>query len=149
MNKYINDSEYVDIVNDILNNKEFKKLKKYKHHGDNRMDHCIRVSYYSYKIAKKLKLRYKEIARAGLLHDFFFVNNQEISFFTRIKVLFNHPRLAVINSNRHFKITKLEESMILSHVFPIGVRLPVHIESWVLDLVDDYFSIYERIKKCR
>lgn len=48
MKNYINDEEYIDLVHDILDNKEFKKLNKYKHHGISRMDHVINVSYSSY-----------------------------------------------------------------------------------------------------
>ena len=120
MNKYRNNKDYMDIVKDILDNDDFKKLEEYKHHGDNRMNHSIRVSYYSYLLSKKIHFKSNEVARAGLLHDFFFVNNQELDIFTRIKV-------------------------IKSHMFPLGIVLPKYKESWLVNMVDDYFSIYERI----
>lgn len=145
MKKYYNDKEYMDIISNILNNNDFKKLETYKHHGDNRMDHCIRVSYYSYLIAKKSNLHYKDVARAGLLHDFFFVNNQELDFVTRTKVLFNHPKIALKNAMNYYELTKLEQNIIESHMFPIGLTLPRYKESWLVNLVDDYFSIYERV----
>ena len=75
MEKWKQNNEYIELVKDISLNDEFKKLKKYKHHGDNRYDHSFRVSYYSYLIAKKFNLKTESIARAGLLHDFFLVNN--------------------------------------------------------------------------
>ncbi len=142
---YYLDKEYTDIVRDILNNNTFLELKKYKHHGDNRYEHCIRVSYYSYKLAKKLHLNKKACARAGLLHDFFLVNNQELSFVKRVKVLFMHPKYAYINSCKYFTINKLEKNIILSHMFPIGIYVPIYFESIMVDLIDDYMSIYERI----
>ena len=100
----IEDKEYHDIVDNILKHKEFIKLKDYKHHGLTRYDHVVRVSYWSYKIAKKLRLDYKSVARAGLLHDFFFVNNQAITLGERIKVFCNHPKLALENSKKYFDI---------------------------------------------
>ena len=70
------DREYISVVKDILEHEEFNKTKNIVHHGLNRFDHCMRVSYYSYKIAKALKLDYEDVARAGLLHDFFFTNTK-------------------------------------------------------------------------
>jgi len=139
------DNEYVGIVNDILENTVFLKLKNYKHHGDNRYNHCLRVSYYSYKVARKLHMNKIACARAGLLHDFFLINNQELKFSRRIKVLFEHPKYAYINSSKHFNVNKLEKNIILSHMFPIGLYLPIYAESILVDLIDDFVSIYERL----
>lgn len=138
--------EYSEIVKDIINNEEFIKLKDYKHHGITRYDHVLRVSKWSYKIAKKWKLDYVSIARAGLLHDFFFVNNQEVKLSYRIKVLFTHPKMALENSKKYFELNKKEERIILSHMFPVGLCIPTSLEGWIVDIVDDVASIYERIK---
>ncbi len=145
MKNYINDEEYIDLVRDILDNEEFKKLNKYKHHSINRKEHCIGVSYRSYIIAKKLKLKYREVARAGLLHDFFLINNQKLKLLPRIKVIFSHPMTSLENSKKYFKLSEVEENIIKSHMFPIGLVIPKYKESFLVDLVDDYLSIYERI----
>ena len=140
-----NDKEYHNIVDEILNHKEFLKLKEYKHHGLTRYDHVLRVSYWSYKIAKKIKLDYKSVARAGLLHDFFFVNNQAIKLGERIKVFCNHPKMALENSKKYFKINKQEEKIILSHMFPANLRIPTSFESWLVNIIDSIVSVYDRI----
>ena len=75
MNSIYNDYTYTNIINDILENEEFLKIKNYKHHGLSRLEHSLRVSYYSYLITKKLRLNYIETARGGLLHDFFLNEN--------------------------------------------------------------------------
>jgi len=139
------DKEYHNIVDNILKHKEFIKLKDYKHHGLTRYDHVVRVSYWSYKIAKKLRLDYKSVARAGLLHDFFFVNNQAITLGERIKVFCNHPKLALENSKKYFDINKQEEKIILSHMFPANMRIPTSLESWLVNIIDTVVSIYDRI----
>ena len=144
MRKIYKDDEYMIYVKDILDNKEFIKLKKYLHHGINRYDHCIRVSYNSYKIAKKLNLNSKDVARAGLLHDFFLVNNQKITITERIKVLFTHPKIAVENSEKYFSLNDKEKNIILSHMFPLGIVLPKYKESILVNIIDDGASIYER-----
>ena len=139
--------EYLNIVKDIINNKEFLKLKNYKHHGISRYSHVLRVSRWTYNYCKKHKLDYISATRAALLHDFFFVNNQKVSLLTRIKVLFTHPKLALENSKKYFKLNNKEEKIILSHMFPVGIRMPTSREAWIVNIIDDIASIYERIKK--
>ena len=70
--KNYSDIEYSMIVKDILENDEFAKMANIEHHNSTRLDHMMKVSYYSYVVAKALKLKYREVARAGLLHDFYF-----------------------------------------------------------------------------
>ena len=94
------DLEYMDIVSDILNNDEFKKMEDMVQHHRNRVDHLLRVSYHSYKIAKRLKRDYKSTARAGLLHDFYFDDSNSMTGRERLKMLFNNPKIAVENSKQ-------------------------------------------------
>ncbi len=140
---YDNDKEYEEIVYDILTDEDFKKLSKYVHHGDNRLNHCVRVSYRAYKKAKKRGLRYKEVARAGLLHDCMYVNNQKLDIFTRIGVLFTHPKKSLENAKNKYKLSELEENIIITHMFPLGHRIPKYKESWLVDFTDDVVSIKE------
>ena len=145
MKKYYEDKKYLSIVDDILEHSEFKKLGNYIHHGGTRLDHCIRVSYHSYKVCKFFHLNSKSAARAGLLHDFFFIDNLSLDIKTRLKVLVDHPKYACNNAKKCFKISKLEEDIILSHMFPVGIRVPRRLESWIVNLVDDFDAINERI----
>ena len=82
MTKYNNDQEYLLIIDNIMKNEEFKKMDNIKHHNTTRLDHSLKVSYYSYKIAKSLKLDYKDVARGGLLHDFY---TEKISDMDKVK----------------------------------------------------------------
>ena len=75
MEECYSNNNYYKLVDDIINDNEFKKIDKCIHHGISRFDHSCRVSYYSYKVTKLLRLNYKEVARAGLLHDFFLSKN--------------------------------------------------------------------------
>ena len=50
----LDDDEYLKIVAPIMNNSEFKKRKKWKHHENVSLyEHLVIVSYMSYKICKK------------------------------------------------------------------------------------------------
>ena len=69
------DEEYVEIVADLLENEKLQKLDDITHHHyTTRLQHSIFVSYVSYRIAKRMNLNARSVARAGLLHDFFLEN---------------------------------------------------------------------------
>ena len=144
MKKYYNDIEYMNYVDDILEHDEFKKLGNIIHHEDNRLDHSIRVSYRSYKLAKLLRLDYTSVARAGLLHDFFFTDNESVTKKERLKTLFEHPIEACNNASKYFYLSELEKDIITTHMFPIGKKVPKYAESWLVDFVDDAVSIKEK-----
>ena len=146
MNKLIiDDIDFLNIIEDIMYDKEFLKMKDYVHHGDNRYLHSLRVSYYSYVITKALHLDYVSVARAALLHDFFYTDNSKLNFKKKLKVIFNHPKAAVKNAKKISSISIMEENIILSHMFPIGNTIPRFTESWIVDFVDDYVSILEAL----
>ena len=149
MTKYKNDREYLFIINNIIENEEFKKMKYIKHHNTTRFNHLLKVSYYSYKIAKALKLDYKDVARGGLLHDFY---TDKISDCDTVKdkiKLFStqHPKDAVSNAKELFELSDKEINIIETHMFPIDYRVPKYAESWVVSLVDKVLSIGEVSKK--
>lgn len=149
MNHMEKDYEYFSIVGDILEHEEFKKLENIKHHDSNRMDHCLKVSYYSYMIAKSLHLNYAEVARGGLLHDFFMECTTDYDA-VKDKVIFytnGHPKDAIENSKKYFGLSKMEEDMIRSHMFPFDIHVPKYAESWIVNLVDTVLSTKELTKK--
>jgi uncharacterized protein len=137
------DNDYLLLVSDILDNEEFKELVNYVHHDSNRLQHSLNVSYISYKVAKKLKLDYRKVARAALLHDFFLVDNHGISKFDRFLTLFLHPKYALSKAKERFELSKMEENIIISHMFPVGLFLPRYKESVLVNMVDDYVAIVE------
>lgn len=139
------DKEYLNNVIDIIDHKEFSKTKEIMHHGLNRFDHCVRVSYYSYKVTKFLHLDYGKVARAGLLHDFFFVDNNDVDITKRLDVLINHPKYALINSKRYFELSEKEEDIISSHMFPVSLKTPKYMESWIVDIVDNVVAVFEAL----
>lgn len=149
MTKYKNDEEYLLIINNIMENKEFKQMNNIKHHNTTRMNHSLKVSYYSYKIAKSLRLDYEDVARGGLLHDFY---TDEISECSKIKdkiLLFStrHPNDAVINASNNFNLSDKEINIIKTHMFPVDYRIPKYAESWIVSLVDKILSFGEFSKK--
>ncbi len=141
----IKNQEYLDIVDNILLNNDFNQMKKIKHHNSNRFDHSLKVSYYSYVIAKRLHLDYEDVARAGLLHDFYLERTVDYrKFKDKVKLYtVKHPQDAIINASKYYDLTIKEKDIIRSHMFPLDFRVPKYMESWVVNMVDSSVSIHE------
>lgn len=139
------DNNYKYIVSDIMDNENFLKLEKIPHHDSSRLNHSIKVSYYSYKISKALKLDYKQTARAALLHDFYFDRTKDYDKVKDKVKLYTtgHPADAVTNATKEFDLTIKEQDIIKTHMFPIDFRIPKYLEGWVVNLVDTCVSIHE------
>lgn len=99
--------EYKEITQSILNDENFLSLKNEAHHGTNRYDHCKRVSYVSFLLAKLFKGDIKDSCISGLLHDFF---NGDSSYL-------NHPKTSSDNAKKYFHITNKEASIIETHMY--------------------------------
>ena len=147
--KYEKDLEYLLIIDNIMQNEEFQKMNNIKHHNTTRMEHSLKVSYYSYKIAKSLKLDYKDVARGGLLHDFYIEEIRDCDSIKEKILLFSvkHPNEALLNASNYFELSEKEINIIKSHMFPIDYKVPKYAESWIVSLVDKALSFGELSKK--
>ena len=141
MGKYYNNEEFYIIIDEILNSLKFQKLKEIHHHGITRFDHCLRVSYFTYCITKKLHLHYREATKGALLHDFFTNEVESENGFFKLR---RHPNCALLNATQLIKLGDIEKDIIKSHMFPITFTPPKYLESWIVDFVDDFSAIYER-----
>lgn len=140
MYKYKN-REFNSLIQPIAENEEFLKTKDIKHHGLTRYDHSRRVAYFSYLVTKFLRLDYKETTEAALLHDFFTTEVKEKNGIARLR---QHPKHAVENAKKYFVLSDKQEDIIKTHMFPVTFTPPKYLESWIVDIVDDVASIYER-----
>ena len=136
-----NDISFDYISKDILKNRKFQKISRESHHGITRMEHSMRVAKYVYKISKKLNLDYLSATRAAILHDFF--TNEEFGNNHGLIQGVVHPDIALQNAKGEFKLNKIEENAIETHMFPLNMKLPKYKESWVLTLTDKVVAIYE------
>ncbi len=144
INKIYEDKEFISIIEDIINNETVQKMKNFRqHYNTSCFDHCLCVSYYSYLICKKLHLDYKSIARAGMLHDLFLYDWR-----TRINGrkgfhAFTHPKAALENSLKLFKLNNKEKDIILKHMWPVTILPPKYLESYIITFVDKHCAISE------
>ena len=136
------DSEFLECVDDILRNREFRKLVCYKQHfNTTRFLHCLNVSYISWRLAKKFRLDARTAARAGLLHDFCPYDFKE-PVPTGEHQAFYHPKAAAYNSAANFQITEKEHAAILSHMFPLG-PIPTSRDAWIITCADKLCATVE------
>jgi len=108
-----NKKEYYKLAESILNNEQFITLKNDIHHGTNKYDHCNRVAYVSYRLAKIFKANQADVVTAGLLHDFFFgerTHKVENSYL-------NHPKTSSANAKNYFNISDKVAKDIETHMF--------------------------------
>ena len=137
-----NDKNFINNTKDILLNDEFKKTRKIVHHGSNRFDHSLRVSYLSFKLSKICGCDSKAVARAGVLHDFF-LERDDKNIKTETKMLLNHPTIAKNNAIKYFNINEKEQNIIESHMFPISSVAPKYKEAWLVSICDKIVAMFE------
>ena len=135
--------EFFRIIQPIIDNEEFQKLKNIEHHGITRYNHCMRVAYFSYRVTKALHLDYEEVTEAALLHDFFF---DEVDNENALIQWGCHPKIALANAKKYFSLTARQEDIISKHMFPVCLIPPLYLESWIVDIIDDISAVYERSK---
>lgn len=143
MKNWREDSEYVDIVADLLRTEKVQRLGQYvQHHHSDRLTHSINVSYESYRLAKRWHLDATAVARAGLLHDLFFYDWRTTKFELGTHA-YIHPRVALRNAEKITTLSQKEQDIILKHMWGSTSALPHYRESILVDMVDNYQAIAE------
>ena len=148
MNKeeYIQDKEFYSIIEDLINNETVQEMKKYRHHFETScFDHCLCVSYYAYKWAKKHHGDYTSAARAGMLHDLFLYDWRKPNPDCKNLHAFRHPRIALNKASKVFELNKIEKDAILKHMWPLTVVLPKYKVSYIITLADKYATFIDNV----
>lgn len=143
--RYMQDAEYVSMVRDILEHPVFCSMDQYYQHGRTTCrEHCIRVSYLTYRICRKTGRDSRGAARAALLHDLFLYDWHTHAELTgeRFHGL-THPKTALHNAVRYFDLTEQEQNMILRHMWPLTPVPPATLEGLVLCYADKVCSSAE------
>ncbi|KXT74221.1 HD family hydrolase [Streptococcus sp. DD10] len=145
---YRNDTEYMNYVGHLIRNPKLQKLEEIPQHvHSNRLEHSINVSYTSYKIAKKFGWDARSTARGGLMHDLFYYDWRVTKF--NKSHAWVHPRLAVRNARKITNLNKVEEDIIVKHMWGATLAPPRYKESYVVTMVDKYWAVKEAITPFR
>lgn len=146
-NKIINDKEYISIVSDLLKQEKVLQMKQYRqHYHVSCFDHCLFVSYNTYRICKKYNLDYISAARAGLLHDLFLYDWRVRQPDRKGLHAFTHGKTACENASKLFNLSQKEKDMITTHMWPVTMQFPTSIEGFILTFVDKYCATSETLE---
>lgn len=146
------EQEYNSIVADILDNEEFLKLRNFFHHNSSIYEHAKIVSYLSYRLCKYLNLDYTSAARGALLHDFFLYdwrNHDEPDLAKDKYHGVAHPKIALNNALKNFKLNDLEKDIIVKHMWPLTLIPPKYQESYIVTFTDKYVASREFLDEFR
>jgi len=128
-------------VADLLENEQVKRMNIfYQHCNTTRLQHCINVSYYSYRICKVLGLDFVSAARAGIMHDLFLYDWREKH--TKLSHTMQHPKAALKNARKITMVNHIEADAIACHMFPL-CAFPKFKESYIVSLADKYCAMIE------
>jgi len=137
-----------DHVEDILNHEEYQRLALFTHHRPfTTLEHSLRVAQIAYnwsiRLEKKVNLDTHAITRGALLHDFFLYDWHKLRPDGSRWHGFRHPRIACQNAERCFELSEKEKDIILSHMWPLTLRLPRSKEAFLVMFADKMASIQE------
>lgn len=160
MNNLRNEKEFLCIIKDLTKNPLILQMKNFRQHYDsNCYEHCIEVAYLSYLFCKKLKLDYKSVARAALLHDLFLYDWRDSKKKLNLEGYhaFVHPKIALNNALKICELNDKEKDIILKHMWPVTFfNFPKYPESYIITITDkvsalksfcDYYYSYIVKKK--
>lgn len=136
-------TEFQDIIKDIIENPVVQKMKEYRQHFDiDCFRHCYNVAYCCYNLCKKMDLDYVSATRAAMLHDFFLYDWRKKGTHKSLHA-FHHGRTAYENASKIFDINKKEKDMIIKHMWPTTPMPPRYREGYILTIVDKYCALKE------
>ena len=139
--------KFMCILNEIRKTSRFDENDQYIQHGTTTVkEHCINVAQTAYFMSYRLRIRVHEedLIRGALLHDYFLYDWHEKCLKNSIHG-FTHPKKALTEASKDFDLTRIEEDMIRSHMFPLTVRPPKYRESVLLCIADKICALQETI----
>lgn len=142
------EKRYRKILTGIYDNEKALMMKQFIQHGViSTYEHCDRVARMCYRINKSTgeKADMDILVRAAFLHDFFLYDWHEKKLKNKIHG-FTHPKCASLNAKKYFNVSRREQKIIESHMWPLTIhRIPTSREAWILCLADKYVASEETV----
>lgn len=144
---------YLSCVGDLLRSPAVQSMRTLPHHpGASCYEHSVFVSYIAFRLARRWRLDVRAAARGGLLHDLYLYDYRDRTAHPGNQCL-DHPRFALENARRLCgTLTAKEENIIISHMWPLALRMPRCAEAAVVNLADKLCATAEIMgfwKRCR
>lgn len=137
--------EFYSYIADLITDERVLSLDRYvQHYGYTRLTHSLDVALYSFLITKLFGWDCRSAARGGLLHDLFYYDWRDQDYVcTGKNHATEHPKIALENAKELTSLNKIEEDIILKHMWLITIRPPRYKESFVVTFVDKYCALKE------
>lgn len=136
---------FYECVSDLLEEPEVRRMGAHRQHGEtSRLKHSLNVAYYSYRVAKALRLDCRSAARGALLHDLFFYDWKECGL-TPLGHARLHPHIAHTNASCVTDLNEVESDIILKHMWLCSRDRPIYGESLIVTLVDKMCACAEAL----
>ena len=136
--------EFENLIHDITNTEVYNVMKRYRHHLKGSVyDHSVKVAYLCYKHYQRFgtKVAPEELLRGALLHDFYLYDRKNKAMSPRLHVL-RHPRYALANVKEYYTgLTRIEQDMILHHMFPLTISPPRTRAGWLICFYDKVAAV--------
>ena len=143
--KFKENAAWLACISDLLPDGAVQSMKSLPQHrrGFSCYHHSLLVSYASFVLCRRLGWRAKEAARGGLLHDLYLYDWTDRSLHTGRDHLKNHPDTALENANARFLLTKREQDIIATHMFPVTLTPYHYLESFAVSTMDKVCAVME------
>ena len=133
----------------VADNPNCQVLRTYRQHGNiSTYEHCLSVAKESYNLARllRLKVNSRALIRGAFLHDYYLYDWHHSP--CRLHG-FRHPRIAMNNALRDFKISSLEAGIIRSHMWPLTLSaFPNSKEALLVCIADKICALKETLHLC-
>ena len=128
---------FISVYKEISNNPRFKECENYISHGNTSvMSHVISVTLLALNLSEKLNIKVdkRQLIRGALLHDFYLYDWHDKKLFELHG--FHHPRYALREALKDYKLTRKEVDIIIHHMFPLTFNAPRSREARLLCIAD-------------
>lgn len=136
-------------ASDILHSENFDKSKNNMQHGSISVkEHSLQVARQSVLLSEWLGIEHnrRDLVRGALLHDYFLYDWHHIDRENPHRLHgFHHPSRALRNAEREYELTDRQREIIVKHMWPLTIKLPMCREAWVVTAADKYCSFLETV----
>ncbi len=143
-----NKRAFYDELNALLADERVRNLSNFpQHNGTNTLRHVIKVAQASFNLAERLgwDIDEKELAKGAILHDYYQYKIKEEGL-SPYRHGTRHPGIAAKKAEKDFGLTKKEENIIRSHMWPLTLRTPPRSkEAALVCMADKYVATKEMV----
>ncbi len=139
---------YLACVEEMMDHPAVRSMEELPQHakGFSCFHHSALVSYWSWRVARRLGLDAAAAARGGLLHDLYLYDWKGQKAPNGKWHGTEHPKEALRNAQLFFDLTDKEKDIIAKHMFPLTLRPYRYWESFVVSCVDKVCAVAELLR---